>query len=101
MTSLLNLFQTTRILCTKGTEPTAIGIEVAKQDSERRFRAFAVKEVILCAGAINTPQILNLSGIGAKGELDKFNIPLVKELPAVGQNLSEVSFSVQLQRIMS
>lgn len=57
---------------------------------DERFRASARKEVILCAGTFNTPQILNLSGIGAKEELDKFNIKLVKDLPAVGKNLADV-----------
>ncbi|WP_417227188.1 GMC family oxidoreductase [Amphritea sp.] len=47
------------------------------------------QEVILSAGAINSPQVLMLSGIGAKEELDKHNIPLVKALPGVGKNLQD------------
>ncbi|CAH0713739.1 unnamed protein product, partial [Brenthis ino] len=46
-----------------------------------------IKEAILSGGAINSPQILLLSGIGPKETLDKFNIPIIKELPGVGQNL--------------
>ncbi|PZC83485.1 hypothetical protein B5X24_HaOG207468 [Helicoverpa armigera] len=45
------------------------------------------KEAILTAGTLNTPQILLLSGIGPKDTLDKFNIPTIKDLPGVGQNL--------------
>ncbi|XP_059050769.1 glucose dehydrogenase [FAD, quinone]-like [Achroia grisella] len=45
------------------------------------------KEAILSAGTLNTPQILLLSGIGPKDTLNKFNIPTIKELPGVGQNL--------------
>ena len=44
-------------------------------------------QVILSGGAINSPQLLLLSGIGPKETLEKFNIPIVKELPGVGQNL--------------
>lgn len=46
-------------------------------------------EVVLSAGAINSPQILMLSGIGANDELAKHNIKQVKELPGVGKNLQD------------
>ncbi|KAF2729105.1 alcohol oxidase [Polyplosphaeria fusca] len=49
----------------------------------------ATKEVILAAGAFNTPQLLKLSGVGPRDELDKFSIPVVKELPGVGTNLQD------------
>ncbi|XP_052738928.1 glucose dehydrogenase [FAD, quinone] [Bicyclus anynana] len=45
------------------------------------------KEAVLSGGTLNSPQILLLSGIGPKETLDKLNIPVVKELPGVGQNL--------------
>lgn len=47
------------------------------------------KEVVLSAGAINSPQILMLSGIGEQQELAKYNIPVVKHLPGVGKNLQD------------
>ena len=43
--------------------------------------------VVLSAGAIRSPQMLMLSGIGPKDELEQFGIPLVQELPGVGQSL--------------
>ncbi|KAF4630105.1 hypothetical protein G7Y89_g8033 [Cudoniella acicularis] len=53
---------------------------------------YAKKEVILSAGALNTPQILMLSGIGPKAELEKYSILLVHELPGIGQNLQDHAF---------
>ncbi|XP_063697680.1 glucose dehydrogenase [FAD, quinone]-like [Culicoides brevitarsis] len=52
------------------------------------YKATATKEVILSAGAVNSPQLLILSGIGPQETLTKFNIPPVKYLP-VGQNLQD------------
>jgi choline dehydrogenase len=82
--------QTTRVLFTTDTVPRAVGIEVAKNESSPRFRVAARKEVLLSAGAFHTPQILNLSGVGAKDELEELGIKVIKNLPAVGKNLSDV-----------
>jgi choline dehydrogenase len=49
----------------------------------------AGREVILAGGVFNTPQLLMLSGIGDPQHLAKHNIPLLKELPGVGQNLQD------------
>ena len=55
-------------------------------DTERgQIRAHA--QVILCAGSINTPQLLMLSGIGPGAELQRLGIPVIRDLPGVGQNL--------------
>ncbi|KAL2268189.1 hypothetical protein VTJ83DRAFT_3035 [Remersonia thermophila] len=50
---------------------------------------YAAKEVILAAGGFGTPKILQLSGIGSKKLLDSFSIPVVSDLPGVGQNLQD------------
>src|SRR5438309_1874911 len=52
-------------------------------------RAQATREVILCGGAFNTPQILMLSGIGRRDVLEPLGIPLKVELPGVGKNLQD------------
>ena len=49
----------------------------------------AQKEVILSAGAVNTPHVLLHSGIGDKDELKQLNIPSTLNLPSVGKNLSD------------
>ncbi|KAF1932542.1 GMC oxidoreductase [Didymella exigua CBS 183.55] len=49
----------------------------------------ARKEVILCAGSFQTPGLLELSGVGNATLLKKLGIPVVKNLPAVGENLSD------------
>ena len=49
----------------------------------------AIREVIVSAGAFNTPQLLKLSGVGPANELEKFGIGVVKDLPGVGTNLQD------------
>lgn len=52
-------------------------------------QAFASREVVLAGGAFNTPQLLKLSGIGPREELERFGIPVRLELPGVGLNLQD------------
>ena len=67
----------------------ALGLEFAANSTAPRVHVTARREVILSAGAIGSPQILQLSGIGCKELLAKNNVTLVKELPGVGQNLQD------------
>lgn len=64
----------------------AYGIEYIRQN--KTYTVTARKEVIISCGAINTPQLLMLSGIGPQNILSKFNIPVVQNLP-VGRNLQD------------
>ncbi len=47
------------------------------------------REVILAAGAFNSPQLLQLSGIGPRADLQRLGIPVIVDLPGVGQNLQD------------
>ncbi|KAI1503591.1 hypothetical protein F5X99DRAFT_374886 [Biscogniauxia marginata] len=53
---------------------------------------YASKDVILSAGALNTPQILMHSGIGPRDQLEQFNIPVALDQPAIGQGLRDHMF---------
>ncbi|XP_063368473.1 glucose dehydrogenase [FAD, quinone]-like [Cydia amplana] len=63
-----------------------IGIELEKHNM--KYTILAKKEVILSAGALNTPQLLMLSGIGPRSHLEEMKIPVIKDL-AVGYNLMD------------
>ncbi len=69
-------------------DKVATGIEYKNRRGER-VTALANKEVILCSGAVGSPKLLMLSGIGPKAHLADMGIPLVEDLPGVGQNLNE------------
>ena len=47
------------------------------------------EEIVLSSGAIASPQLLMLSGVGPRGELEKLGIPVIHELPGIGQNLRD------------
>ncbi|KAI9036831.1 GMC family oxidoreductase [Aspergillus affinis] len=64
---------------------TATGVKVTT--SGKDYTLSAKKEVILSAGAFQSPQLLMVSGVGPADTLEQFNIPLVKNLPGVGQNM--------------
>ena len=64
----------------------AIGVEV--ESGGETFTAEA-EEIILSSGAIGSPQILMLSGVGPAGQLQALGIPVVHDLPGVGQNMRD------------
>lgn len=74
----------------------AVGVEVRSPDGTRRVTA--EREVILCGGALNSPQLLMLSGIGASDELRRLGIAVVADLPGVGRNLKDhIAANVQFR----
>ena len=76
--------QVSRILVTGG---RATGVEIVRGRSVQTLTA--EREVILSGGAIHSPQILQLSGIGNPELLARHGIPVVAALPAVGENLKD------------
>lgn len=75
----------TRVLIDPTTK-IAYGVEFLRDNKLHRIRA--TKEVILSAGAVNSPQLLMLSGVGPKAELEKHKIPVIQDLK-VGHNLQD------------
>jgi len=65
----------------------AVGVSYRGDSGEVIVRAS--REVLLCAGALQSPQLLQLSGIGPASLLQKFGIQVVHELPGVGENLQD------------
>ena len=87
---------------TSGSTPRAVGVDFLTGTSLYRAdprsgsasagtpgSVNASREVILSAGAFNTPQLLKLSGIGPATELNSFSIPVLVDLPGVGTNLQD------------
>ena len=65
----------------------AVGVDYST--ASRRKRTATAGEVVLCAGAISTPQILQLSGVGDKTLLEQHGIDVVEHVPGIGENLQD------------
>ena len=72
-------------IMTAGTRAT--GVEIAR--GARTDTISAGREIIICAGAVNSPQLLMLSGIGPAAELQEHGIDVVHDLAGVGKNLQD------------
>jgi len=64
----------------------AVGVEYQRNGRPEQARA---GEVVLCGGAVNTPQLLMLSGIGPREHLESVGVPVREDLPGVGGNLQD------------
>ncbi|TFK47573.1 alcohol oxidase [Heliocybe sulcata] len=69
---------------------TATGVEFSQNG--QNYYVHAKKEVVVAAGGLKTPQVLELSGIGQPALLKKLEIPLVLDMPTVGENIQEHCF---------
>jgi choline dehydrogenase-like flavoprotein len=82
--------QVTRLLWSTDGTNTATGVEFKQADNTgQEYQVYARKEVILAAGAINTPAVLQRSGVGDPAILNPLGIATVIDLPTVGKNLQE------------
>lgn len=66
---------------------TVVAVDYAVDDQERRVGVR--REVVLCAGALETPKLLMLSGVGPRAELDALGVPVTLDAPGVGRNLHD------------
>jgi len=82
----------TKLLFDKGEdsgEPRVSGVEFTARAGGQRYKVRAKKEVVLSAGAIHTPHIMMLSGLGPSVELARHGIDTVVDLPGVGEHLMD------------
>ncbi|KAF5236580.1 hypothetical protein FANTH_11191 [Fusarium anthophilum] len=69
-------------------DQTAVGVR-ATTDAGITYDIYARKEVVLCAGAVDTPRLMMLSGLGNRQQLEKLGIKVFQDLPGVGENLQD------------
>ncbi|WJV52256.1 choline dehydrogenase [Prodigiosinella aquatilis] len=67
----------------------AVGVSYFRGNERRARNACVRRDVLLCAGAIASPQILQRSGVGPVELLNRLDIPLIHDLPGVGENLQD------------
>jgi choline dehydrogenase len=83
-------------VCVLIQDKRAIGVRYIRDKSSQSARnVFARREVLVCAGALNTPKLLQLSGIGPGPLLQRLGVPVIRDLAGVGANLSD-HYSVRI-----
>lgn len=83
----LTLVTGAKVLKLNFMDTTCIGLDFVQSDA--KYTVAACREVILCAGALDTPRILMLSGIGEEQELKQLGIDTLVNLPGVGKNMQD------------
>ncbi|KAE8137489.1 GMC oxidoreductase [Aspergillus pseudotamarii] len=78
-------------------EKVATGVQVSSKNST--FTLQARKEVIVAGGVFQSPQLLQVSGVGPKALLQKYGIPVVADRPGVGQNMQDQIFADIVHRV--
>jgi choline dehydrogenase len=85
----------TRLLFDRGTAIDRVCIDTGNGE----LQVSADREVILCTGTIQTPHLLQLSGVGDASELEPYGISVVADLPEVGKNLQDHLISVVVKKL--
>lgn len=75
----------------QGDKVRAIGVEYVSKG--KTYTSYVTREVVLSAGAVGSPQLLETSGIGSKKVLDAAGVKQIVDLPAVGENLQDHTYS--------
>ncbi|UPX18625.1 Choline dehydrogenase [Ascochyta rabiei] len=70
-------------------DPVGMSVFPYSYSKDGRSTTYASKEVILCAGAIDSPRLLLVNGIGPKSELESVGVAVKKDLPGVGKHLQD------------
>ncbi|PPR00781.1 hypothetical protein CVT24_000746 [Panaeolus cyanescens] len=86
LTVAINATATRVIFDTSGSKPRATAVEFGRVAGGPRWVAHA-KEIVLSGGAVHSPHLLMVSGVGPSAHLKSHNIPIVKDIPGVGQKL--------------
>lgn len=73
----------------EGNSTATAGVQINSRDSANSTRFVASKNIIMASGAINTPRLLQLSGIGPKDLLDSLDIDTLVDAPGVGANFQD------------
>lgn len=82
--------QASKLILTGAAEPYVVsGVQFRVGAGETEYIVRAKREVVLSTGSFGTPQLLELSGIGGREVLERFNIEVKVELPGVGENLQD------------
>ena len=77
---------------------TAVGVDVTLKSGEK-MTLKPRKEVILSAGAVDTPRLMLHSGLGPRGQLEGLGIPVKKDIPGVGENLTDHPETIIIWRL--
>jgi choline dehydrogenase len=83
----LHVWSGARVLKLEFANKRAVAVQVSCRNETRRIGVS--REAVVCGGAIHSPQILLLSGIGNGADLRRVSIPVVSDLPGVGQGLKD------------
>lgn len=93
----LTVMSDTRVLRVVFEGQRASGVEILQNGGKRTIHA--LREIVLSAGSLNSPHLLNLSGIGDGTQLQRFGIDVISNLPGVGQRLRDHWFAPFLIRV--